>query len=178
MSVLRSFLAFLLYIPPVSNPDEARRRRLLNGVLVVITAVSALGLWATFSGYSASQIWIGQALADIFQYPDAAKLLICQIIAAVATLAAWPLNRLRVPGWLPAGLFECAITLSLAFSDTSQQLADGRSLLTWVFPIALAPLILPAWSTFLVAGLIACCSRPSPLCWAGIPMSTSCSPWL
>lgn len=154
MSILRKVFDFLLFVPPVSNPDEARRRRLLSSVLTLVALIFALSLWTTFSDYSARQVWSGQALADILQYPEAARLLLCQVIAATAALAAWLLNRLRVPGWLPAALFEGAITLSLAFSDTSRQLVDGRSLITWVFPIALAPLILPAWSTFLVMGLI------------------------
>ena len=137
--MLSNLYDFLLHVPPVSDADEFRRRKLLNGTLIVIAVLTAVAWWVTFSDFSTAQIFSGKAIVEI-QNLGGASLLISLKIISIAVIIVWPINRLQIPGWVPAFVFVGLITIACVFSDDPIQLSDGRSLLVWVFPITLAPL--------------------------------------
>ncbi len=125
-----------------TDPDDARRRRLLNilmlgmftsgfvGALVIIVdAVTLKGL-----GGAGSQLLLPTA-----------------VIIMIGTAVLYYINRYS--GRWAAFLFLLLLTVAFSFSDTPDQLANGRSLFVYTFPIAISSLILFPIASFIFAAI-------------------------
>ncbi len=141
MKALSEFLNRLLDIQ-TADPDDARRRRLLNilmlgmflGVLLatIIIILDTVAL-KNLSG-AGSQLLL----------PTAAT-----IMVGVAIL--YLINR-RSGKWA-AFLFLTLLTIAITFSDTPDQLANGRSLFVYAFPVTMSSLILFPIASFIFAAI-------------------------
>lgn len=132
---------------PVTDPEEARRRKLLNiilssvGVLAVLIALIG-GVW----------YWLG---AGGVTPTELAYLELSSLTIVVMTGVIYLLNRSRrVPGWVAAGVFLIFFCILASFSDTPRELSAGRSLFVWTIPIVLAAFLLRPWGSFLFTGLV------------------------
>ena len=149
----RRLADWLFQVPPVPNPDEKRRRAILAQIASFMAAVCVIALLDILRQYSVYQLLSGYFLTDIWQYDDARQLFTGMAVGFVSLGFLWFLNRqnLGAFGWLPGALMLLTITLLVSNSDTPFEIANGRSLMLWVVPIALAPLVLPSWTVFLDA---------------------------
>jgi len=128
---------------PVSDPDDARRRKLLNILLLGTIIATLLGLVAVIINT------VTQAPTD---ETETQYTLFGIVLATVGILAIYQINR-RFSGRLAAALFLLLLTGIFALTDTPQQLTEGRSLFLFTIPIVMSSLILASGASFLFAAL-------------------------
>lgn len=125
----------------VPDPDDGRRRRLLNILLLGNTVAAIVGLLA---------VLINNLVSKQFNEPETRILLIGIFIATLGFLGIYQLNR-RASGRWAALLYLLFLTLIFAFTDTPAELSNGRSLFIFTLPIAISSLILIPEASFLFA---------------------------
>jgi len=128
---------------PVSDPDDARRRRLLNILLLGTIIATLLGLIAVII----TVVTQGPSDETETQYT-----LFGIVLATVGILVIYQINR-RFSGRLAALFFLLLLTGIFAVTDTPQQLTEGRSLFLFTIPIVMSSLILAPSASFLFAAL-------------------------
>jgi signal transduction histidine kinase len=139
---MKTYLDNILDVP-FSDPDDARRGRLLN-ILLLGTAVAAIvGLGAIVIDNLTRQ----QASPQEIQI-----LLFGIAIIAVGIFGIYQVNR-RYSVRLAALLFLLLLTGIFTLTDTPEQLSSGRSLFLFTLPIAISSLILAPLASFLFAAL-------------------------
>ncbi len=132
---------------PVTDPEDARRRRLLNIVLVTIAILSLVLLLVTV-------IWHLLGIRGISRQ-ELAYIGVASAVILLVTGGIYWLNRsMRVSGWLAALLFLLLLTAASIFSDSPHELAAGRSLFVWAIPIVLAAFLLRPWGSFVFTGIV------------------------
>lgn len=129
---------------PTSDPDDSRRRRLLNILLVGILTTALLGLLAIIVDTAINR----RSTLN----PDTQLLLTGIIVVTLGIFAIYQVNR-RLSGRLAALLFLLLLTFVFIFTDSTQELVNGRSLFLFTLPIATASLILVPAASFLFAGI-------------------------
>jgi signal transduction histidine kinase len=140
---------------PSTDPDDARRRKLLN---ILLSGAGVLGFLALMVTVAADIAGHGQ---DIATYSACLALLVTTIIIFV-------INRYGA-GWLASTLFLLFLIAALPFADSPQEVAEGRSLLMFAIPIMMGSVLLPPYASFIIAGL-------SGLVIAGIALSLQLVP--
>ena len=136
---MKKILNSLLDVP-TSNPDDARRRRVLNILLLGTLAAAIAGLVGILDTGTSSQV-----------SNDDYRLLLGGIGGTIlGILGIYWVNR-KYSGRLAALLFLLLLTAVFAFSDSPEQLSNGRSLFIFTLPIAISSLILASQSSFLFA---------------------------
>ncbi len=128
---------------PVDDPDDARRRHLLNILLLGVAAINLLLLAATLAADS-----VGLVERDI----SVIRVYKGGIIAMVVVVAIWAINRYGA-GWIAGSLFMMLLTAIIALSDSPYEVARGRTLFLFTIPILMASVTLRPWASFLAAGL-------------------------
>lgn len=128
---------------PSTDPDDARRRRLLNMLLIGMGLFTLVGLAAIaisdLLGLEAS--WQNIRLV-YFGFP---ALLIAVVVIFV-------INRYW-SGWL-ATLLTVLMLIAYVFVDNVEQATSGRSLAAFAIPIFVASFLLRPYAGFVVAGLV------------------------
>jgi signal transduction histidine kinase len=128
---------------PTSDPDDARRRRVLNIILMaaIVAAIVAL---------------IALVLDNIFDprvvFSETQVLLGGIIVFTLGILGVYILNR-RVAGRLAAWVFLFFLTFLFLFTDTPKELVEGRSLFLFTIPIVMASMLLFPAASFIFAAL-------------------------
>jgi signal transduction histidine kinase len=125
----------------VPDPDDARRRRVLN-ILLVGT------LLATIVGFLT--IVVGSAISNELNLPERQVLLGGTLVTTFGILGIYQINK-RWSGRWAALLFLLLLTLIFTFTDSPDQLSNGRSLFIFTLPIAISSLILIPEASFLFA---------------------------
>ena len=131
---------------PVSDPDDARRRRLLNIILLgvqasALAAIVSLPISNMFSlePLTAQEIFLIGGLA---------------VVLFFGALGFYLLNRnRRIPGWVVSLIFLAFLLAALFFTDTASELTNGRSTFVFVIPIVMASVLLPPFFSFVFAFL-------------------------
>lgn len=128
----------------IMDPDEARRQRLLNIIVLgLLTAVVLVGVFV------AVLLLTGNASLDAeTRYFIGLVLLFGLALVVLLTLS----HRLPGPG-VRVG-FLLLLTLGLLFSDTPEHVTTGRSTLYFILPIIMSSVLLHPRSSFIFAGLI------------------------
>lgn len=129
---------------PTSDPDDARRRRLLNILLLGVLLAAVVGLISILLNTIRSQI----SASD----PDIQILLVGIGVFIVGIFIIYQVNR-RLSGRWAALLFLLLLTVIFVLTDSPQELVDGRSLFLFTLPIAFASLILAPAASFLFAAI-------------------------
>ena len=140
MSFLKQLFSNILKIN-TSDPDESRRRKLLNVLLLGSITLALLGILAV-------------VLDAIFHLwpPGGTDLIFTSSIAVlVGGIGIYLVNRRS--SRVAASLFLLLLTVALVFSDTPEEISSGRSLFVFSIPIAVASLLLHPLASFLFAGL-------------------------
>ena len=116
------------------DPDDTRRRRILNILIVGIGVVSLIELLIS--------------LAPSFRGKQGVGILIIgSAITFLGMLIIYLINIFR-SGRVAATIFLLFLTVVFAFSDTPEEVAGGRSLFAFTIPIIMASILLVPWSSF------------------------------
>jgi len=128
---------------PSSDPDDARRRKLLNILLVGLAVLALLTVLIVLISYvlgiikNTNDLWLGIAAT-------------IGIVFGAAIF--WFINRSqKIPGWVASFLFLLFLLIMFTFSDSKVELANGRSLFIFTIPIIMASILLRPSSSFLFA---------------------------
>jgi len=128
------------------DPDSARRGRLLNILVVGMAALSALALIIVLTIISATSAW---------DEPGNGSLLLTLGVFIATSIGLLAVNQISVK--YASALFLIMLTITLTFSDTPAEVANGRSSYVFFIPIAISSLLLTPASSFffaLVGGII------------------------
>ena len=137
MNSLNRFLAI-----STTDPDDTRRRRILNFLVVSIAALSLIAIVVSFiSVYSKAVRWENVSL-----------IIIGSVITILGMLLVYLINS-RFSGRIAAIIFLVFLTIVFAFSDTPEQVAGGRSLFGFAIPIIMASILLVPWSSFVFSSI-------------------------
>lgn len=135
-----AFISHLLHVSS-TDPDDARRGRLLNILLFSMAVIVVSGLIVVailhFTG-------IEQAHPLIFP---------AGIIMLVGLIIIYGINRYWL-GWVASTLFLLLFITVMAFSDEPVEVVRGRSLFLFTIPILMASVILRSYASFIIAALI------------------------
>jgi signal transduction histidine kinase len=137
MNVLRRFLTV-----PTSDPDDTRRRRILN---ILVAGIGFLSLFTL--SISLAQIFLGMQT-----WNSSGSLVTGSLVTIVGTLIIYLINYWW-SGRLSAIIFLCFLTVLFAFADTPEQISGGRSLFYFAIPIIMASILLVPWSSFIFSAL-------------------------
>jgi len=128
---------------PSSDPDDARRRKLLNILLVGVAGLSFLTILFVLLSYvlgiikNTNDLWLGLAST---------------VGLLVGVVIFWIINRSqKIPGWVASFLFLLFLMVLFQFSDSKIELANGRSLFIFTIPIIMASILLTPVSSFIFA---------------------------
>lgn len=139
----KKFFSFLDV--PTADQDDARRRRLLNIILVAFAALTAVAVVTSF-------IFLLGELGHLGRGGNTLSYLAVNVILLLGFLGLFLLNRYG-SGWLASSIFLVFLTIVLCFSDTPQEVSTGRSLFFFSIPVVMASVLLPSYSSFILAGL-------------------------
>jgi signal transduction histidine kinase len=126
---------------PTSDPDEARRRRLLNIILLAVLIGAIVALIA---------IIIADVMDPMTEDAEMKVLLDGIVVFTIGILGIYLLNR-RLPGKWPALIFLILLTVIFLFSDSLYNLVNGRSLFLFTIPIVMASMLLFPSASFIFA---------------------------
>jgi PAS domain S-box-containing protein len=136
------FINQLIQVPS-TDPDDARRRKLLNILLTGLGVLTILALlWEAI--YRLSNLAASSESSPL--YANIIGLLIGIAIIFV-------INRYWA-GALASSLFLLLITAVFALSDTPEQVVAGRSLFLLAIPIPMASVLLRPYASFMMTGVI------------------------
>jgi len=125
-----------------TDPDDIRRRRILNFLVVSIAALSLLAIVISLvSVYLKAIIWENVSL-----------IVIGSLITILGMLLVYSINAL-LSGRIAAIIFLVFLTIVFAFSDTPEQVSGGRSLFGFAIPIIMASILLVPWSSFVFSSI-------------------------
>jgi signal transduction histidine kinase len=144
MIPLRTYLTI-----PSLDPDDARRRKLLNILLAGIAALSVIG-FVTIIFLDIAEIHIGgdQNLQEAQLF---LLLYFTAITLFVGSILIYLINR-YVSGEVASGLFLVFLTLVFLFSDEPLELINGRSLFFFAIPIFMASVLIRSVASYVAAG--------------------------
>ncbi|MFN2272238.1 MAG: GAF domain-containing protein [Anaerolineae bacterium] len=123
-----------------ADPDDARRRKLLNFLLLCTVAFMFVEVWAAVVGLSSSPL------------KDVGLLLWSIPVILSGALVVYMINRYwsrRVAG----ALFLSLLVFS-AFASSWGDLTSSHSLISLAVPIVMVSVLFPPYATFIVAGLV------------------------
>lgn len=125
---------------PSTDPDDSRRRKLLNVILLIMGILSVITFLITFIIVS----------RESFKDSDNNAVAIISTISLISIASLFYINR-KIQGGLAAGILLIGLIILLSFSDAPNELISGRSLLFFTIPIVVSSMVLrPAYS-FLTA---------------------------
>jgi len=137
-----TWLKLLLEVS-ADDPDEARRRQLLNILLLGLAVLTLLTLVVT-----------GAVTASNLADPDSSALL--AFLGSLTVVAGIVLVFIVNRYWsdlVASSLFLLLLTTIITFSDHPAKVVEGRSTFLFTIPILMASVILRPWASFALAGL-------------------------
>jgi len=130
---------------PSTDPDDARRRKLLNILLLGVAAIGVLMLF-TVTAVDILGISWEEGQPDPIGLTEYLDMLFLLAITAIV----YAINRYG-PGWLASTLFLLFLIAAMPFADAPEQVANGRSLLMFAIPIMMGSVLLRPQASFLMA---------------------------
>jgi PAS domain S-box-containing protein len=127
------------------DPEDARRRKLLNILLFGVGAGTILALAAVLVA-TAFGLPIGEE-------EEVRRLHMSIGVALVGILAIFLINRYGA-GILASSLFLLLLTAAFAVGDEVPQVADGRSMFLFAIPILMASVLLRPYASFIMAAVV------------------------
>ncbi len=132
----------LLSIPDTFDPDDRRRRQVLNALLLTCCALTSLGIFLTCT------IIICCSNSLIEHWNQILGVLIFAVIFVGSLFLA---NRSpRIPSWISGVIFIVFFILLVTQIDTPAEIYNGRGTITLVIPIMLSAVIFPPNWSFLI----------------------------
>jgi signal transduction histidine kinase len=149
----------LFTIPDTFDPDDQRRRQVLNVLLtgILITGITALLFLVSFTGDGITALT--RTIKDGSNYnpyndPVVRPVLASATIGIGSALALLIANRsTKIPGWLTGSLFVIFLSFALLASGTPDQ-NFSRDLMYWVLPVSIGAIVIRPEAGFLIAAFI------------------------
>jgi len=135
----------LLGLPDTFDPDDRRRRQILNIILALFIAGGLASIIATFS--------YGDSFVTVIQNVDAMNSLTSSLAVVIVFSLLFFLNGWERAGTLAGWLFVLSLIAITYIPDIPTELV-GRGLILWTLPILAGGIILPPLSSFIVASLV------------------------
>jgi signal transduction histidine kinase len=132
-----------LLVVPTTDPDDARRRRLLNIILFAVLIAAIIALIA---------IIIADILDPLTEAAETKVILDGIVVFTFGILGIYLLNR-RMSGRWAALIFLILLTVIFLFTDSLYNLVNGRSLFLFTIPIVMASILLFPGASFIFATL-------------------------
>jgi PAS domain S-box-containing protein len=127
------------------DPGDARRRKLLNILLVGVGASTLVVLVAVLIATAAG--------LPVGEEDEVARLYMSIGVALMGILAIFLINRYG-SGVLASSLFLLLLTAAFFVGDEPQQVADGRSMFLFAIPILMASVLLRPYASFIMAAVV------------------------
>ncbi len=143
---VRSFLDV-----PVLDPEDARRRKLLNIMLVGLWVLSMLGLVAILA-VDLSGVRIENPYATDQAHPF--RLLYYTAIALLAGMTLIYFINRYFSGSLASGIFLFFLAVVFIFSDDPPEVISGRSVFFFAIPILMASVLIRPYASFIATAVI------------------------
>jgi signal transduction histidine kinase len=137
MDLLSRFLTI-----STADPDDTRRRRILNILVVSIGILSLLALVASFA----------VIVLKLERWENVRLLVIGSGLAIFGLLAIYLIN-IFWSGRVAATVFLVFLTVVFSSADTPEQVSNGRSLFAFAIPIIMASILLVPWSSFIFSSI-------------------------
>ncbi len=134
-----------LQLPDTFEPDDRRRRQILNIILSLFIAGGFFSIIATFS--------YGDPFMEVIHDPEASLILISSLSVVVVFLVLFAINRWERTGSLAGWLLVLSLIAIISISDTPNELVE-RGLIVWTLPILAGGIVLPPLAVFIVATLV------------------------
>ena len=128
---------------PSIDPDDARRRKLLNIILAFVGGLTLL-------------VVVVSPILTIVNgttFADDADIYLIAVALFIGTAFLVFLNR-TLPGWVASWLFLLFLLVTFIFSDSPKELVDGRSLFIFTIPIIMASILLRPTFSFIMASIV------------------------
>ena len=138
-----SFLSRFLTIS-TNDPDDTRRRRILN---ILVVSVGILSFLALLAG-------IISIVLQVQRWENVSLVVIGSAITMIGSLLLYLINYFW-SGRVSATIFLVFLTFVFAFSDTPEHISGGRSLFAFAIPVIMASILLAPWSSFIFSTLSA-----------------------
>jgi signal transduction histidine kinase/CheY-like chemotaxis protein len=132
-----------LFRIPTGDPEEARRRNLLNILLLGVGVLALLMVVVT----------VVARAAGLVEQEQAGTLLRGSTLGLTGAVLVYVLNRFS-SGWVASSVFVVLLITITALSDDPAQVADGRSLFVFAIPILMASVLLRPYASFVAAALV------------------------
>jgi signal transduction histidine kinase len=139
---MRAYINKLVNVP-ATDPDDARRRRLLNILLLGVLVTALLALLA---------IVIDGATRQGAKQAEVQTTIFSTTLITLGILLIFQINR-RYSGRWAALFFLLLLTGIFILTDAPRELTEGRSVFLFTIPITIASLILAPRASFLLAGI-------------------------
>jgi signal transduction histidine kinase len=123
-----------------TDPDDIRRRRVLNILLAGVGGLSLIVLIIVIP------------FASRFSKESVRTVVAAGTATLLATVIIYLIN-IFWSGRIAATIFLVFFTLIISFSDTPEQVSGGRSLFYFAIPIIVASILLTPWSSFIFSSL-------------------------
>lgn len=121
------------------DPDDARRRKLLNIILAFSGSIALLAIVVTIIlGY----------ISGIMPVSDATFILISSVASLLGSYIIYIINRNR-SGTLASTLFLILLMVVVSLADTPVELSIGRSSYLFLIPIIISGVLLGPMATFI-----------------------------
>jgi len=127
-----------------ADPDDTRRRRTLNILLLGVGVISILALMITLLYLVLSKSQIEN---------DTLLLIIGSIVTLAGVIIIYFINLLW-SGRIAAIIFLMLLTTIFSFSDSPAEVSSGRSLFAFTIPIIMASILLVPWYSFIFSGIV------------------------
>ncbi len=138
---MRVMIDRLLEVPSI-DPDDARRRKLLNILLAGMMGLTMVALvWTVYENLTGRTVEGETPLYPVI------------IVLLVGLAIIFMINRLGA-GWLASSIFLLLLALALFFADEPQEVIAGRSTFMLAVPILMASILLRPYTSFVMAVLI------------------------
>jgi signal transduction histidine kinase len=133
-----------LAIPDTFDPDDRRRRQILDILLIVFMVIMSVYFIVALVSYDDlgdqhKSAMLGWGISGIL----------------ISTLLLLANRSPKLPGWVSGAIFIGFFLAAIARIDTAENLYNGRSLVTWVIPIMLGAIIFRPGAVFAVTTVIA-----------------------
>ncbi len=138
----------LFTIPDTFDPDDRRRRQVLNILLIVFALVGIVGIIIVLM--TTDCLFCGHLAKDSYLY-----LFYASVIDVILCITLLVINRSRsIPGWFAAAIFVAFIFGIMSQVDTPYERYHGGSQIIWIVPILLSAVVLHPASAFVVTAII------------------------
>jgi two-component system sensor histidine kinase UhpB len=140
MSIRRAILKWVDV--PAADPDDARRRRLLNVLLLGSAVLGCLTISTTLAGVAAG--WEINA--------ESLRLIGVSLLGLAGVAVNYVINR-RWNVWVGGTLFLSFLIVLTSIVDEPRQVIEGRTMFLFTVPIFMASILLRPWTSFVAAGV-------------------------